>query len=172
VRDGLNEHVPLSRAEGTDYRARRRGSNQTRKGRSRGGRKEDGDWGHTSTSIGRGGSPAAAISGELAGGGVLLLGECRGHGALLRGLGGGSLLHGGGGALVGAGTPTGRWAATLRLAGGRRRFGWPAAAYVLCTCWRLLDKLNSRFRVLPFITEKTVWAIGLIFYLAQISRLT
>jgi hypothetical protein len=36
----------------------------------------------------------------------------------------------------------------------------------------LLDKLNSRFRVLPFITEKTVWAIGLIFYLAQISRLT
>jgi hypothetical protein len=132
VRDGLNEHVPLSRAEGTNYRALRRGSNQTRKGTIRGGRKEDGDWGHTSTSIGRGGSPAAAISGELASGDALLLGECRGHGALLCGLGGGGLCYmAGGGALVGAGTPTGRWAATLRLAGGRPRFGWPAAAYVL-----------------------------------------
>jgi hypothetical protein len=115
VRDGLNEHVPLSRAEGTDYRARRRGSNQTRKGRSRGGRKEDGDWGHTSTSIGRGGSPAAAISGELAGGGVLLLGECRGHGALLRGLGGGLCYMAGVGLW---------WAPALRLAGGQRRSGW------------------------------------------------
>jgi hypothetical protein len=119
VRDGLNEHVPLSRAEGTDYRACRRGSNQTQKGRSRGERKEDGDWGHTSTSIGRGGSPAVAISGELAGCGALLLSECRGHGALLCGLGEGGLCYMAGvGALVGAGTPTGRWAATLRLAGG------------------------------------------------------
>jgi hypothetical protein len=131
VRDGLNEHVPLSRAEGTDYRARRRGSNQTRKGRSRGGRKEDGDWGHTSTSIGRGGSPAAAISGELAGGGVLLLGECRGHGALLRGLGGRGVSAtwrgwGSGGRRhsdwpVGSDAPAGRWAAALWLAGGRVR---------------------------------------------------
>jgi hypothetical protein len=65
-----------------------------------------------------------AIFSELAGGGALLLGKCRGHGALLCGLGGGALCYMEGvGALVGASTPTGRWAATLRLAGGRRRFG-------------------------------------------------
>jgi hypothetical protein len=84
----------------------------------------------------------------------------------------GSLLHGRGGGSggrqhsdwpVGSDAPAGRWAAALWLTGGRVR---------ALHCWRLLDKLNSRFRFLPFITEKIVWAIGLIFYLAQISRLT
>ena len=72
-----------------------------------------------------------AIFSELAGGGALLLGKCRGHGALLCGLGGrGSLLHGRGGGSggrqhsdwpVGSDAPAGRWAAALWLTGGRVR---------------------------------------------------
>ena len=65
-----------------------------------------------------------AIFSELAGGGALLLGKCRGHGALLCGLGERvSLLYGGGGGSsgrrhsdwpVGSDAPASRWATALR----------------------------------------------------------
>jgi hypothetical protein len=42
VRDGLNEHVSLSRAEGTDYRAQERQQSNT-KGKEQG--REEGGWG-------------------------------------------------------------------------------------------------------------------------------
>lgn len=130
MRDGLNEHVPLSRAEGTDYRAQERQQSNT-KGKEQG--REEGGWGlGTYLNINRkrwitSGSHIRRAGGWRRSTARRVQGP-RGSAVWLGG--GGSLLHGGGGGSggrrhsdwpVGSDAPAGRWAAALWLAGGRVR---------------------------------------------------